>query len=296
MSKKFSLLQYSTAAVALLGVTAASSQVIYTDIDPDVVLDEPDEMFGIDLDDDGLNDFNFFNESFSTTVFYGDLANVKALFVGAFDTMQNGIAGSTGFLSGGGGYTYYWPYALPNGNVVDENLIFFNSNYQSLVAIKYKTDVPFILPQGNWTSFYTGIEHINQYIAIRFVDTENNRRYGWIRCSVIDSGRTLIIHDYAYEMQPDYPIIAGDTISYVNVHEQHTLNATVYSFGNNVFINLNTNSSVHLRIADLTGNLIVERKLNTQFSIIDMGNYSTGMYVMNLTQDDKQLTKKIIIN
>ncbi|MBK7503561.1 MAG: hypothetical protein IPI52_00065 [Bacteroidetes bacterium] len=81
MANKFSLLQYSTAAVALLGVTAASSQVVYTDIDPDVVLDEPDEMFGIDLDDDGLNDFNFFNESFTTTVFYGDLANVKALLL-----------------------------------------------------------------------------------------------------------------------------------------------------------------------------------------------------------------------
>ena len=52
MASKFSLLQYSTAAAALLGVTAASTQVVYTDIDPDVVLDEPDEMFGIDLDDD----------------------------------------------------------------------------------------------------------------------------------------------------------------------------------------------------------------------------------------------------
>ena len=56
MKKTLSLNQYSIAAVALIGTTAAYSQVAYTDIDPDVVLDEPDEIFGIDLDDDGLND------------------------------------------------------------------------------------------------------------------------------------------------------------------------------------------------------------------------------------------------
>ncbi|KRP06849.1 MAG: hypothetical protein ABR95_10225 [Sphingobacteriales bacterium BACL12 MAG-120813-bin55] len=296
MKKKFSLLQYSTAAVALLGATAASSQVVYTDIDPDVVLDEPDEMFGIDLDGDGLNDFNFFNESFTTTVFYGDLANVKALFVGAFDTIQNGIAGSTGFLSGGGGYTYYWPYALTNGNLIDGKLNFFNSNYQSLVAIKYKTDVPFILPQGNWTSFYLGVEHLNQFIAIRFIDEENLLRYGWIRCSVINSGRTLIIHDYAYESQPDYPIVAGDTNSYVNVSEQNSLNASVYSFENKVFINLITNGSVHLIISEITGTIILEKKLNTQFETVDMSRFPAGMYIVHLSQNNRQLAKKIMVN
>ncbi|MBK9454600.1 MAG: LysM peptidoglycan-binding domain-containing protein [Bacteroidetes bacterium] len=48
------------------------------------------------------------------------------------------------------------------------------------------------------------------------------QRYGWIRCSVIDSGRTLIIHDYAYELQPNYPIIAGDTVSYVDIIDNFT--------------------------------------------------------------------------
>lgn len=57
--RKFSLMQYSAAALALLSAKAAYSQAIYTDIDPDVILDEPGETFGIDLDEDGLNDFNF---------------------------------------------------------------------------------------------------------------------------------------------------------------------------------------------------------------------------------------------
>ena len=33
---------------------------------------------------------------------------------------------------------------------------------------------------------------------------------GTLQC--VDSGRTLIIHDYAYENKPDTPILTGDTI------------------------------------------------------------------------------------
>lgn len=296
MTNQFSLLQYSAAAVALLGVTAASSQVIYTDIDPDVVLDEPDEMFGIDLDDDGLNDFNFFNESFTTTVFYGDLANVKALFVGAFDTMLNGIVGSTGFLSGGGGYTYYWPYAMQNGVVIDENLNFFNSNYQSLVALKYKTDVPFVLPQGNWTSFYSGYEHLNEYVAVRFANEEGVMRYGWIRCSVIDSGRTLIIHDYAFELQPDKPIIAGDTLSYVDIQEQFYLYATVYNFNKSVYIYLQNYTPTQVTIVNIAGQTVLAKTINNQFEVLDTSDFPRGVYLVTLKANDLSLTKKIVIN
>lgn len=297
MSKsKFNLVQYAYMAVCVLSGKWLSAQVVYTNLDPDVVLDEPDEMFGIDLDDDGLNDFNFFNESFTTTVFYGDLANVKALFVGAFDTMLNGIAGSTGFLSGGGGYNYYWPYAMQNGVVIDENLNFFNSNYQSLVALKYKIDVPFVLPQGNWTSFYSGYEHLNEYVAIRFASEEAIMRYGWIRCSVVDSGRTLIIHDYAYELQPDQPIIAGDTVSYVEIQEQPLLVATVYGFNNNVFINLQNQTPTQVTIVNSAGQTVLAKTIYNQFEVLDTSELPRGMYLVTLKANDLSLTRKIVIN
>jgi hypothetical protein len=296
MTNKFSLLHYSTAALALLGANAASSQVVYTDIDPDVVLDEPNEQFGIDLDSDGLNDFNFFNESFTTTVFYGDLANVKALFVGAFDTMQNGIAGHTAFLSGAGGYTYYRPYVFESGSNIDQNQDFYNDNYQTLAMTIYKSGYfPSTIHRGDWSPYFWG-EQLFKFIGFRFTNEENIQRYGWVRCSVIDSGRTLIIHDYAYELQPDYPIIAGDTISYVNVGEQNSLDATVYSFGNKVLINLSTNIYVHLTISGIAGKIILEKKLNTQFETVDMSGFPAGMYIVHLIQNNRQLTKKIMIN
>ncbi|MCB0536950.1 MAG: hypothetical protein KDE33_05410, partial [Bacteroidetes bacterium] len=130
MNKRFTLKQYSTAAAVLLAPAAAFSQAVYTDIDPDVILDEPGETFGIDLDEDGLNDFNFFNKSFTTTVFYMDLANVKALFVGAFDSAENGIVGN--YVTFSGGYFYNRPYAMLINEQIDSSVQFFNDNYQTM--------------------------------------------------------------------------------------------------------------------------------------------------------------------
>jgi len=296
MSKKFSLLQYSTAAVALLGVTTASSQVIYTDIDPDVVLDEPNEMFGIDLDADGLNDFNFFNESFTTTVFYGDLANVKALFVGAFDTMQNGIIGQTVYLSGAGGYTYFQPSVLEQGFVINDINVFFNDNYQTLAKTSYESGYfPSTDHSGNWNPYFWG-EQIEKFLGFRFTDGDDIQRYGWIRCSVIDSGRTLIIHDYAYELQPDQPIIAGDTISYVDIPIQNEINIKIYSFCKSLFIELPNSNTAQLMIADISGMEVVVGNLFNQFKIIDMSQFPSGIYLVTIIQDGKQLNTKVIID
>lgn len=296
MKNTFSLLQYSISAAAVLSTAAVYSQVVYTDIDPDVVLDEPDEMFGIDLDDDGLNDFNFFNESFTTYIPYAGDAQVNAIFVGVFDTMLNGVAGSTLYFSAGPGYTYYTPFALQQGEIIGESIAFYNDNYQTMA----RTDVIIGLPsisshQGNWNPYLWGYK-LEDYIGFHFTDEESIQRYGWIRCSVIDSGRTLIIHDYAYESQPDYPILAGDTVSYVRINELiNTLDAIVYSFNRNIYIHKNEYQKTEIFITDPLGNKVISTELVNELTTIDMSNFSTGIYLVNLIQNDKRFTKKLFI-
>lgn len=292
---QFSLLQYSAAAVALLGVTAASSQVIYTDIDPDVVLDEPDEMFGIDLDDDGLNDFNFFNESFTTYIPYAGSALIHAIFVGAFDTMQNGIVGSTIYNSAGPGYTYHFPFAIQPGEVIGTSKIFHNDNYQTMARTESFLSLPFTFHQGNWHPALWGYK-LEDFIGIRFTDETEIQRYGWIRCSVIDSGRTLIIHDYAYELQPDRPIAAGDTVSYIEIQEQSLLVATVYGFNNDICINLQNQTPTQVTIVNIAGQTVLAKTIYNQFEVLDASDFPSGMYLVTLKANDLSLTRKIVIN
>ena len=297
MKSQFPLIQYSAAALALLSAKAAYSQAVYTDIDPDVILDEPGESFGIDLDGDGLNDFNFFNKSFSTTVWYSDWGEVKGLFAGVFDTMQNGLNGYTAFYSGNGGYTYYRPYALDTGVEIQGGVPFYEANYQTLAMTIYKPEwPPSTVHRGDWNSYFWGLQE-NKFIGFKFVDEDAITRYRCIRCSVVDTNRTLIIHDYAYESKPDTTILTGDTIgdtTTVSIQEGEFSGLTVYSFGNSVFIHTPLNN-IQYRIMNLQGEVILNEQVTSGSSKLDLNTAETGVYLVECRQEKIRKTFKVFI-
>lgn len=299
MKKGFSLKQYSLAAGALLAPVALSAQAVYTDVDPDIVLDEPGEWWGFDLDGDGLYDFNFFNKSFTTTVWYGDEGQVKALFAGVFDTMQNGLNGNTYFFSGYGGYTYYLPYALAVNISVNSTMPFYKNNYQTMAMTIYKPEWPPSTDhRGKWNSYFWGPQ-IEKFIGFKFTDEDAVTRYGWIRCSVVDSNRTLIIHDYAYESKPDTPILTGDTIgdtTTVAIQNIHTLNATIYCFENKIYVATGDFNSAIVTVNNLQGKAIIKQQLHQNNTEINMEEFPAGIYLITIYSGDKQFTKKVFIN
>jgi hypothetical protein len=244
-----------------------------------------------------LNDFNFFNKSFTTTVWYAEEGQVKALFVGAFDDSQNGLYGYTGFFSGYGGYLYFLPFALEQSIAVSNELSFFNDNYQTLAMIIYKPEwPPSTTFRGNWYSYFWGIQEY-KFVGFKFVDEDAITRYGWIRCSVVDTNRTLIIHDYAYENKPDTPILTGDTIgdtTTVSVQEGEFLELTVYSFGNSVFIHTPLNN-VQYRILNLQGEVILNGQVTSGSSKLDLNIAATGVYLVECRQEKMRKTFKVFI-
>ena len=61
------------------------------------------------------------------------------------------------------------------------------------------------------------------FIGIRFQDGLDRTHYGWIRCDAPDSGRVLVIKDYAYETQAGVGIIAGDMGEPVGIQTENKL-------------------------------------------------------------------------
>jgi hypothetical protein len=174
---------------------------------------------------------------------------------------------------------------------------FRNDNYQTLAAEIDVFDSPFLpFHQGNWYP-WLGYDITNHFLGFRFEDESSNKRYGWIRCSVIDSGQTLIIHDYAYESKPDTPILTGDTIgdtTTVNIQEGELLGLSVYSFGNSVFINTLLNN-VQYRILNLQGEVITDGFITSGSSKFELSSVATGIYLMECRQGQERKTYKIFI-
>ena len=61
----FKLSAYATFAASFLSIHKTEAQVIYTDIDPDIIYDEKLEGGGLDIDANGTIDFVFLNSSFT---------------------------------------------------------------------------------------------------------------------------------------------------------------------------------------------------------------------------------------
>ncbi|MBK7035460.1 MAG: T9SS type A sorting domain-containing protein [Bacteroidetes bacterium] len=288
------LLQYSTFAVSFLFLKEADGEAVYTDIDPDTVIDNHLELVRLDIDDNGILDFAFLKFTGIGYTYWGSDYLYFYYLHAAPQYPSNAIAGLKSVIDPSyGGFTLYYPYALLSNEFIDEGLDFQNDFYQ-IIAGRIVLDGVTITNRGKWTP-----EKTDNYFGIRFLDEYGCNHYGWIRCDTKGKGDTLIIKDYAYETKCDVGILAGDTIgdtTTVGIEENNILDATVYSFKNTLYINLNELiSDLEIHVFDVTGKKVYSDKitnLQTQIELIE----AKGTYIIKLFSPEGKFTKKIFIN
>lgn len=296
-SVKNKLKHYSAFSVAFLAMQqTAGAQVVYTDIAPDIVLDERTEGFWVDIDDNGTLDFAFINSSF--TFFSYDFASyhtVQDLLAGPYISQNSLAAKAIDFSS----YSAFFPYAIEQESKIGSSLSWQTWGIQVLalrIFYHYGEDILDHCLNCYWYND-TVPEILDHYIGIRFIDDDVQNHYGWIRCDVKDEGRTLVIKDYAYELQPDNPIFAGDTVHY-NIAQGH-LGANgiyMYSFNNTIYINTTETFGTELSITvfDITGREIKKAESNLQHTEILL-DVTDGIYVVEITAEGNKFVKKVFL-
>lgn len=297
---KFSLKAYTTSAISFLVLhKEADSQVVYVNIDPDIVLNEGGQAAEIDLDQNGTIDFWFHNNSFTFySASFSSYRLMQNILVGP-EIDANFIAGETGEYGTdyGGVYTRYYPFALEAGVKIDSVMNLYNYDLQVMgLASFWSIGGTFGGFHANWFGIFVD-ETIDKFIGIKFLLENDSLCYGWIRCDVKDEGRTLIIKDYAYETTPEHPIIAGDTIHFVEVIDPVQLEPVyVYSFNENIYINLKDSAVAKVTIISLSGQYILDYKTSELVSTVDMTKFASGIYIVNVNYKNKVHSTKIAIH
>ena len=291
------LKQYSTMCISILATqNSAKAEAVYTDIDPDVILDTDLDFAYIDLDNNGASDFVFFNFSY-----YFATSSLALYFllqrIGAFPSnSNNGIIATFEEFEYG---TVFYPLALPTNSLINSTQSFQNDNFQIMAFRSFllnSTGMDLFDFGGNWYPEIT-----DHYLGVKFLDIDNCLHYGWIRCDVKDNGRTLIIKDYAYEVKCNTGILAGDTIgdtSTVDIEEINLLNVNIYSFNSDVFIQFPENSENYsFQIINLSGTKILSGILSSNNNAISLSDKPKGYYFVEIYKgEQKFVTKKIFIN
>ncbi len=137
----FSLQKYSgMAGVFLLMGNESQSQAVYTDIDPDIEIQFDGQTAGVDMDNNGTLDFGFLKSSDTYEWGIGQYRLRKIIWAGP-EFITNEIAGDY-FTYSAGGATTYLPYALSNGNLINEDLSFQYWGYQLMALAIANTNTP----------------------------------------------------------------------------------------------------------------------------------------------------------
>ncbi len=281
----------------LLMGNSSSAQVLYVDIDPDTILDLPGEQFTLDIDNNGVDDLTLFNSSFS---FY--MATpwwsywTRKDLIGSILTDGIQLAGLKIFYYFYSSFRYY-PYALDNLAAVSADLNFNNAPINIFAITTNFHDGAGILSCNEcfWYNYLIP-ESIDKYLGFKLLDDDGNNHYGWIRCDVIDTGRTLIIKDYAYELMPDNAILAGDTTHFVSIEQNPIENMPqIYAFGTTIQISGMLNNTT-ITIFNLSGAKVYETIAASTSISIFMDNFTNGVYLVKLMNEEIDITRKVVLN
>jgi hypothetical protein len=184
----------ATVGVALTAASAASAQVVYVDVEPDVTFSRLSQGdFDLDFDGDGTPDLRFRGD-----FDYGSDWVTFQLRRWLDQNPSNGPLGYNNYKCNN------LVSVLASGDAVgpvapDRDFV----DNRWLVKMAYGTFYESCSPWVNRDA----------YAGFRFVAGDGQIHYGWARLSVSRPPFVETLYDYAYEATPEATIVAGDTDS-----------------------------------------------------------------------------------
>ena len=268
-SKKLSkrLLQYGALSAAALGVADASGQVVYTDIDPDQVLNVGDE-FAMDLLDVGLVNFTVNNPD--------GLAGGNAAIV--FPSSGGAFAG---FTAG----SYQYPALLAEGDVIDSAAGF--------TAAGARGDLNYYgcaYSNSQWCETV-----VDGYLGIRFDNlVGGTTHYGWIRMDTDVNGTNLItVKDFAINATPDEGIAAGEG-GVLGVNDNSFEGFSYFIDANDILTLKASTNLENVVLYNVVGQEVISQKLSNTSETINLSNFTSGLYIVTVTIEGQAKSFKIV--
>jgi len=251
------------AAAGIASIGAVDAQVVYVDITPDVTV-APLDSFLLDLDTDAQVDFKFKDR----------VSHQANIFNSAY---YNYAIASAGFTGG-----FYYGIVLNLNDPIDPSDTRFQMG-QVVLASTWSS--------STYGNFGDGVDH---YVGLKFQIGANNYHNGWVRvnCGSI-TGHPYVIKDYAYESTVNTSILAGQTSSDINDLPMDMV--SVWSFNNDINVNfgpVSYNNAV-VKVYNNAGQLVLTEEINSQKTKISMETQAAGMYMVQITNGNSVLNKKI---
>jgi hypothetical protein len=279
--KKYAALAGGITAVA--GV--ANAQIVHTDINPDTLVTGNGAVYDLDVDNNGVIDFTFNLIVSSTSYTYGGFVTVDVNYAGAI--MSPAASGNSMMASS------YGMLNVPAGSAIGSSGSFSSTSNWAGVGGSYSliystTSSTGSISQGNFLN-------TDGFVGLKFQNS-GNTHYGWARIEVANDGAVLSVKEYAFESTPNTAINAGETANGpVGIADLE--NSVVI---NNLNNQLKVESSQILtngiiNVVSMSGKQVVSKSFNNNSERIDLNDFSSGIYMVNVNSEEGVINKKIYV-
>ena len=302
MKKKLLKDFYAFIVTAMMFSASANAQIIYTDVNPNMVLScifqtncSPD--YSLDLNNDGINDFVLSARK--------EFVNCGECGPQGGHTMANGDSAVISLTSNCWIADTTGGYAL--NTLIDSSLGWTNAIH-TLVTKRVNcvscepspgAHLVYSPESGPW------INVSGNYLPLK-IQVGTNFYYGWVKLSVAIGSNTvsITIMEYAYNSHPNQPILAGET-SATGINE-NTLASSMNLFPNPASDELTTDftlqepADVQFGLYDIVGNSIVLAS-EENFAAgpnrkqMNVEQVPPGIYQLAIKTNKSVISRKVIV-
>lgn len=283
------LARFSAIAGAVLASGSVDAQLIYQDINPDVLIDTASGSYDLDFNSDAIIDLTF---SVVNMVGAGTTSGFTFTYnVNVANVAFGPGAGVVNLVVGTGTSASSAPAALNNGDLISVAAPFASSSASNL-ALVGDVVIPALsytypIAQGNW------IGATDKFIGAKFM-IGTNVHYGWVRLDVSAGADTIVVKDYAYNQNGDTPLNAGQTVGLddVSVDNKVTIKTTLNEAMINVTPDLIGGKIV---LFNMAGQLMKEVKISEINTKISFEGLDTGIYSVAAQFDGGTVNKRVYV-
>lgn len=282
------LKSYSALTSAFLAAASgADAQILYHDVNPDVVLHNSD--YSVDMDQDGMTDFILKQISVTSSGNNYQAAGISAPSSRLTNRVITKVISSSFF------YADRLNAASPIGPAV--------TGWQTM-----QQGISYVFPLGiNFSnSFYGFWGGQNGYLGVEF-KTNGNTFYGWIECYVSVHADTLILKGFGYEAMPNTLINAGDSGTFTALAQQSTFNFIGNFYPNAlksniafIHIDAKENTDLNFEIMNGAGQVLLteKKKLSIGKNILSLNasGLENGIYFVKVISEEKNFFRKIVVS
>jgi hypothetical protein len=270
------LSRYTAAAAAVVAATSATAQITYTDVNPDISVDDDQDANGftvaaLDLNNDATPDFILASRDTTVT------SRTRFTLVAPYGTAGNAIAGETPTA-------YDYALALNLNDMIDNSLNWIATT--NTMAYNVASANPY---NENWNGV------TDKYLGLKFI-VGANTHYGWARLDVQAIGDVWTLKDYAFNATANGGIMAGQ-VAGVNTMEMESLLHFVNQADNSVKVVINGDlTEGKISLISAAGQVVSTGNVDSNEFNVSLNGLTAGIYVISAEFAEGTMTKKVIVH